>query len=241
MNNNEAKFLLRAYRPGGWDADDPAFAGALAQAHRDPELGAWLAREQAFDSAMAAQLGAIVPPPGLREAILTGASVSRASRGAQRWPVWLALAASVALLLGTGVMWRMRHATQMDPLTAFAMADARFEKPLYLGEPTNNLRRTLEDPATRLAGLSIDFATLRATGCHTLNFAGHDVLQICFNRGGQTFHLYMVQRDDFPQIAAPTEPHMMKQDGWAAMRWADAQHMYIVATIADPAALRALL
>src|ERR1039458_1792759 len=95
MNNNEAKFLLCAYRPGGRDADDPAFAGALAQARQDPALGAWFAREQAFDTMMASQLGSIAPPPGLREAILTGASVSRASPVARRWPVWLARAAGL--------------------------------------------------------------------------------------------------------------------------------------------------
>jgi hypothetical protein len=241
MNNNEAKFLLCAYRPGGRDADDPAFAGALAQARQDPMLGAWFAREQAFDTAMAAQLGSIAPPPGLREAILTGARVSRALHATRRWPVWLALAASVALLLGIGAMWRMRHARQIDPLTAFAMADARTETPLYRGEATNNLHRVLEDPATRLAGLSIDYPTLRATGCHTLSLAGHDVLQICFQRGGAWFHLYMVQRADFPQIASTTGPHIMKQDGWSALQWADAQHVYVVASSAGPAALQALL
>jgi hypothetical protein len=241
MNNNEAKFLLCAYRPGGRDADDPAFAGALAQARQDPMLGAWFAREQAFDTAMAAQLGSIAPPPGLREAILTGARVSRAPHATRRWPVWLALAASMALLLGLGAMWRIRSARQMDPLTAFAMADARTEAPLYRGEATNNLHRILEDPATRLASLSIDYPALRATGCHTLSLAGHDVLQICFRRGGIWFHLYMVQSADFPQIASTTGPHIMKHEGWSAMQWADAQHVYVVASSADPAALWALL
>jgi len=240
MNNNEAKFLLRAYRPGGRDADDPAFAGALAQARQDPALGVWFEREQAFDAVVAAQLGAIAPPLGLREAILAGASVST-PHAARRWPVWLAMAASVALLLGVGVLWRLRPAAQMDPLAAFALADAPTEKPAYVGEPTNNLHKMLTDPATRLAGLSIDFPTLRATGCHTLNLAGHDVLQICFERGGRWFHLYAVQRADFPQIAAPSGPRFMTHAGWSAVQWVDAQHMYVVASTADPSALRALL
>ena len=41
MNNQEAKFILGAYRPGGRDAVDPMFSEALAQAGRDPELRAW--------------------------------------------------------------------------------------------------------------------------------------------------------------------------------------------------------
>jgi hypothetical protein len=242
MNNNEAKFLLCAYRPGGRDADDPAFAAALAQARRDPALGAWFAREQAFDTVMATQLGSIAPPPGLREAILTGASVSRVPHSERRWPVWLALAASVALLLGLGAVWKMRSAKQMDPLMAFILHDAQFEKHGGFGEAAGDLQRMLENPATRLAsGLPVDFAKLRTTGCRTLSFVGHDVLEICFSRGGSEFHIYMAQSVDFPQVASTAGPHMMKRGGWSAMQWADAQHVYVVATAADPAALRALL
>jgi hypothetical protein len=242
MNNNEAKFLLCAYRPGGRDADDPAFAGALAQARQDPALGAWFACEQAFDTAMTAQLGSIAPPPGLREAILTGARVSRAPQAARRWPVWLALAASVALLLGIGAMWRIRSARQLDPLTAFILHDVQFEKHGGHGEAASDLQRVLENPATRLAsGLPVDFAKLRTTGCRTLSFAGHDVLEICFSRGGSQFHIYMAQSADFPQIASTTGPHIMKQGGWSAIQWADTQQVYVVASSADPTALRALL
>ncbi|HZL45889.1 MAG TPA: hypothetical protein VFC28_06650, partial [Opitutaceae bacterium] len=72
MNNEQARFLLRAYRPSGRDAGDPAFADALRQAQGDPALGTWFAGEQAFDAAVAAKMRALAPPAGLREAILTG-------------------------------------------------------------------------------------------------------------------------------------------------------------------------
>ncbi len=242
MNNKEAQFLLCAYRPGGRDADDPAFAGALAQAQHDPALRAWLAREQAFDGVVAAQLGVIAPPPGLREAILTGARVSRAPHTAWRWPVWLALAASVALLLGAGAIWRMRSASPMEPLTAFVLHDARFERHGGRGEAAGDLERVLENPATGLAaGLPVDFIKLRTTGCRTLSFAGHDVLEVCFERGGSMFHIYLAQRADFPQIASTNGPRMAKQDSWSAMQWTDAKYVYVVASSADPATLRSLL
>jgi hypothetical protein len=241
MNNNEAQFLLRAYRPGGRDADDPAFTGALAQARHDPALGAWFAREQAFDTVITAQLGSIAPPPGLREAILTGVSVSRASHATRRWPVWLALAASVALLLGASAMWRMHYAARIDPLVAFVLHDAQFEKHGGHGEATDDLQHLLENPATRLASLSVDSDKLRTTGCRTLSFAGHNVMEVCFERGGSMFHIYMAQRADFPQIASTSGPRMAHHDGWSAMQWADAQHVFVVASSADPAMLRSLL
>ncbi|HXA14803.1 MAG TPA: hypothetical protein VNW23_06710 [Opitutaceae bacterium] len=242
MNNNEAQFLLRAYRPGGRDADDPAFTAALAQARQDPALGAWFAREQAFDTVVAAQLNAIAPPPGLREAILTGVSVSRAPYTARRWPVWLALAASVALLLGGGALWRMRSASSMDPMMTFVLHDAQFEKHGGHGEAASDLEHMLENPATRLASLPIDYNKLRTTGCRTLNFDGHSVMEVCFERGGSMFHIYMAQRADFPQIASTAGgPLMANQNGWSAMQWADAQHVFVVASSADQATLRSLL
>jgi hypothetical protein len=33
----------------------------------------------------------------------------------------------------------------------------------------------------------------------------------------------------------------MTHAGWSAVQWVDAQHMYVVASTADPSALRALL
>ncbi|MBC8040705.1 MAG: hypothetical protein H7Y06_09195, partial [Opitutaceae bacterium] len=72
MNTNEAKFILRARRPDGRDDADPRFQEALEQARRDPALAAWMAREQAFDEAVAARLRAVEPPAGLRDAILAG-------------------------------------------------------------------------------------------------------------------------------------------------------------------------
>ncbi|MGH7997549.1 MAG: hypothetical protein ACREFX_14475, partial [Opitutaceae bacterium] len=96
MNNDEAKFILGGYRPGGRDAGDAAFAEALDQARRDPSLAAWLERSQAFDRAISERLKTVAPPADLRQAILAGGRLSRGSRPRRRsrsLPVWLALAA----------------------------------------------------------------------------------------------------------------------------------------------------
>ena len=77
MNNEQAKFVLGARRPGERDAGDPVFAEALKQAAGDPRLRAWHEREQAFDVALADRLRTAQPPAGLREAILAGARAGR--------------------------------------------------------------------------------------------------------------------------------------------------------------------
>ena len=67
MNNQEAKLILQAYRPGGRDTFDPLFAEALEQARRDPELQKWFAeRKQALDYANSIQTaGTAVAVPSI--------------------------------------------------------------------------------------------------------------------------------------------------------------------------------
>lgn len=70
MDNEEAKLILGSFRPDGADANDPAFAEALALAAEDRGLGEWLARERATDATFAAALGDVEIPEDLRDSIL---------------------------------------------------------------------------------------------------------------------------------------------------------------------------
>ncbi len=84
MNNDEAKFILAAYRPGGQDATDPLFAEALALASRDAELKGWLETQVSFDAAVSAKLREVRAPVGLRDKILADDHVSRRQRSSRR-------------------------------------------------------------------------------------------------------------------------------------------------------------
>ena len=77
MNNQEAKFILSAYRPSGEDACDAAFAAALEQVNRDPDLGAWFAEKRALDIATSEANSSILIPPDRRDKIIAGAKVRR--------------------------------------------------------------------------------------------------------------------------------------------------------------------
>lgn len=70
MDREEAKFILRAFRPDGADASDADFADALRLSAEDRELGEWLADERALDSEMARLMGAIPVPDDLKAKIL---------------------------------------------------------------------------------------------------------------------------------------------------------------------------
>ena len=77
MDKEEARFILRCFRPDGADAENPDFAEALAWAAKDRELGEWLARERASDAGFAKALVAVSIPASLREEILAGLAIER--------------------------------------------------------------------------------------------------------------------------------------------------------------------
>ena len=70
MDKEQARFVLRSFRPDGADVNDADFAEALALAMENRELGEWLAQERAFDSAFANALATVALPETLRQDIL---------------------------------------------------------------------------------------------------------------------------------------------------------------------------
>jgi hypothetical protein len=70
MDKEQARFILRSFRPDGADVEDRDFAEALALAAANRELGEWLARERAFDAAFANALASVELPETLRADIL---------------------------------------------------------------------------------------------------------------------------------------------------------------------------
>ncbi len=244
MNNVEAKFILQAYRPNGADAGDPAFAAALAQAQADPSLQGWLVREQAFDGAISAKLGTVPAPAGLREAILAGgrATTAGSARPARWWnqPLWLAAAASIAVIFAAGLALWPRQA---GAFTDFALADTRLSG-IHggHGQENNELQAVLNNPATRLGQpLPINFSNLHETGCRTVKFRGHDVLELCFKRDGVWFHCYIGRAADFPQFARNSSPLLADHGGVSLASWADAENVIVVVSKTGRKSLEALL
>lgn len=70
MDKEQARFILRSFRPDGADANDPDFAEALKLAVENRELGEWLAGERAFDAEFAQALASVKLAENLREDIL---------------------------------------------------------------------------------------------------------------------------------------------------------------------------
>lgn len=247
MTNEQAKFVLHAYRANGADAGDPTFAEALEQTRRDPALERWFAAQQAFDRAMCAKLGAVQPPAGLREAILAGGSVSGAhspvSRAWWRAPAFVAMAASLALLAAVSLALWPKGASAHAPLIDFALNDTlRNPHEGQHGKEAAEFQVLLSSANTRLGGgLPVDFQALRDRGCRTVTFEGRELLEVCFKRHGKWFHCYVARVEDFPAVAAKLRPTFRNEGKVSAGAWSDGRHIFIVASRAGQEAIRSLI
>ncbi len=77
MDKEQARFILRSFRPDGADAEDPDFTEALKLATENRDLGEWLASERAFDASFAEALGTVDLPETLREDIMACLAAER--------------------------------------------------------------------------------------------------------------------------------------------------------------------
>ena len=246
MNNTEAKFILSAYRPDGSDAADATFCAALAQAKADPALARWFELEQRFDRAMCAKLGEIVPPAGLREAILAGARVSAgptASRAWWRQQGWMAAAAGLAVFFAAGMLLWPGRAEAHGSLPEFVVADAQLSMGHGLEGGHHPDFESLFKPADMRLGrpVAMDFEALRRAGCRSISFAGKPVLEVCFERDGMWFHCYVVRRSDFPALGADSAPRIAQSGPSHIAQWADDDHVYLVVSKSGREALQRLI
>ena len=244
--NDQAKLLLSAYRPGGADATDPAFAEALAQAGRDPQLRAWLEESQRFDQAIAGKLREVAVPSNLRATILAGAQFSHPRRGWQSsrgWALAAALAvfaAAFALLRPDGARletWQTDSLAVLDKIeTGATSLDTEKQQPALL---VDWLR---EHAAPVPSIIPPALASHPTFGCKKFDSRGRPVSLICFNLGNEDqAHLFTTPRVGMKNEPPEKHPIFGKKHHWNLASWSSGGDIHMLATQIDETRLRALL
>lgn len=176
MDKEQAKFILRSYRPDGADVNDRDFAEALALAMEDRELGEWLAGERAFDAAFAEALATVELPETLRHDIL-------GCLAGQRGDFPQAEDALDAALIGALASIRPPAELRREILTAM-------ERSSSATFPPKSLWRRLALPTAAAAGVALAFTLTRNTSeTPAVAIAGRvpvDVVQASFIRAYQS-------------------------------------------------------
>lgn len=235
MNNDEAKLILQAYRPGGRDANDPLFREALEQAQRDPELARWFANEQVLDSRISTKVqGAIKPPAHLKLQLLVQRKIVRPVVW-WKMPAWqLAAAACLTLLVTLSMLW-------FKPAEQAQFAAYRSEMADFAGQKLDRLDLMSRDVAEvrRWLALKESHGDLvlpaglngrPSLGCRLLDWKGHKVSLVCFElENKQVAHLQVVDSAAFKD--APTESPVFNQVGSVTTAsWSRGGKTYVVAS-----------
>ncbi len=151
MDKEQARFILRSFRPDGADAADPDFADALKLAMENRELGEWLASERALDAAFANALVAVNLPEDLREDIMACMAAERGDFPQAED--------------GADAAWIGAMATIQPPATLRDSVLAAMDRTATMGEPSKiSVFRRWVIPLTAAAGIALAFLATRGPG-----------------------------------------------------------------------------
>jgi hypothetical protein len=236
MNNDEAKLILQAYRPGGQDAGDPRFREALEQTRRDPELAEWFANELKLDSRISTKLKAsITPPAQLKAQLLAQTKIVRPVVWWQKPVLRLALAACMTLLVTVAAVWFASSRGNAGGFENYRteMADFagnKLDRLDFRSRDVTEVRRWLtqkESHGDFVLTTGLDGRP--SVGCRVLDWKGHKVSLICFEMANrQVAHLLVIDRAALKD--APSESPVFNQlDGVATVSWSRGDKTYMVA------------
>ena len=244
MNKQEAKFILRAYRPDGSDADSPDFEEALALVRQDPEFAEWFACELKVDATIRQKLNSVPAPSDLKTQILVGHRIVRPVR----W--WtprqaLSLAASVLVLAAASAFFAGRQGKpDFDGFRNYAAnyMTTRFDE-FDFGDPdVRQIRQWLrkneghwdfEVPAA--------MKNLPAYGCKILEWSGRKVSLVCFQSAGKAVHLFVLDRADLPNAPPSGDVQFSRIGIWETANWSRDNKAYVLTGPGDRSALKRML
>ena len=240
MNEQEARLILQAYRPGA-GPDDPEVAAALQEAARNPELARWFAEEQAFDRAIAAHLGNVPAPFGLKTRILAQLG-SPAAPHRWSWAVKLAGVAALLFLL-TQVVSLFRPAIPKAQVSNYAREMVSFVR---LGgtldmesQDLGQIKEWLSKKEASPGFVPPRLAALQPLGCRLLSFRGQTVTLICFKRDNDRLaHLFVVDRAALPQMKSGAPPVFAGVGDWMTASWVENDRVYMIAVQGDRGAVQ---
>ncbi|MBL4576067.1 MAG: hypothetical protein JKY51_08215 [Opitutaceae bacterium] len=236
MDNQEAKFILQAYRHGGQDADDPKFAKALERAKRGPELNKWFEKERARDRAISNKLKTIKAPTELREQLHAGLRFVQSPAWWQR-PLFMGIAATLAVFIGITFAWPSNAApTEFSQLRSNAIQySSSFMNLDFQSKDLTSMKIWLEkNEAPIPRNLPINMEELSGMGCGKIGWRGQTVSIVCF----KNFDLYVLSHSDCPDAPKGKTPIFYSKEGISIASWQDESQLYILVHKGSEDALR---
>ena len=240
MTHEEAKYVLGARRANGGDDADPRLAEALRLAGEDPELRAWLEREQRLDRAMVSGLRRVPVPQGLRDRIVAGGRVTAFPRGASWAGRWWSILAAAAVVLASvvGFLQWPRPASGPEGLTAELgrFLDHEWDHAFDLREKDfGKVRDWLVARESRVEMKVPERLSCSPTyGCKVFTWRGVEATLVCFlpKETGDVVHVVSLPKAALPEFTAEA-PQYAAAGSWTTAMWRTGDRLYVAMTTAD--------
>ncbi|MCI0537210.1 MAG: hypothetical protein L0Z50_18485 [Verrucomicrobiales bacterium] len=247
MNRQEAKFILRAYRHGGQDADDPQFAEALELVKHDPDLAAWFANESLIDSRLQQKVVAAIPiPPDLKRRLLAAKHVVRPVVWWRRREWVTAAALALLLFCLAAVFWfAQRPTARLADLRQFAV-QASLQEAEHVTLRQSDLaqiRQWLsENQGAPDFVLPAGLLGRSPMGCRVLQWQGRNVSLICFQiDGDKHVDLFVIKQTAWADAKRDSKPHLARVNDYATASWSIGNKTCVLAGAAANADLHSIL
>jgi hypothetical protein len=235
MTPSEARRILQTHRPHTRDADLPEVAEAMTLVRNDPQLQAWFEEHQRVEESLRGKLRSVAPPADLRERI-AAASTPRTI------PLWgnpALKAAALIALLGIAVAWWFARPSASDRFADFRQRMvSSVLRSYHMDVETNNLAEVRG--FMERSGSPADFqipnglASLELAGGGRLQWRGHPVSLVCFDRGDDEMLFLFVLRRNAVADAPPTTPAPAQVNKLATLSWTGGDNVYLLAGLPEP-------
>jgi hypothetical protein len=233
MTPSEARRILQAYRPDTGDAELPEVAEAMVLVRRDPELRAWFEEHQRVEESLRRKLRSVAPPDDLRTRLTT-------PRPIPLWRYHVALkAAALIALLAIAIFWWLSRPSPPDRFADFRQRMvASVLRSYHMDVETNDVSEVRGFMAR--TGSPADFeipnglASLELAGGGRLQWRGHPVSLICFDRGDREMLFLFVVRRNAVADAPPAAPAPAQVNKLATLGWSGGENIYLLAGLPEP-------
>lgn len=247
MDNEQAKFILRSYRPGGLDAGDPVFLEALEHAARDPELAEWFRQERELDEALGVKLRGVTPPADLKASLLAARFAARASPWRSRL-TWASAVAAVLIILAalSGLFSRPAPTDTLAEFRADMLQKMSSDDMPHLDKLPAD-RQQLDTWLTEREGprgisLPAGLVGKAGVGCQMLGWRGSKVVFLCYEVSpGQLAHLFVIEKTAWPDLGSGGDPRIITDGKWSTASWVADGKTYVLAGTMSAQDVKALI
>ncbi|HIG31488.1 MAG TPA: hypothetical protein EYQ50_28240 [Verrucomicrobiales bacterium] len=246
MDKDEARYILESFRPSGEDSNDPGFREALNRVHLDPALEKEFSEQRLLDAAICRKIDESPVPKDLKMAILAGRKTippirSRGFAGA------ISIAAAIIFSVFTA-KFLINSSSSYSEFDGFRTVMTRdLSQPGFInlkvqGSEYSKLRAWLvgmQSPAPLVLPGSIEH--FPPMGCQTQNWKEGKVSLICFVKRGEMLHLFIIDRNTFPDLPGSESPLFAKTGRWSTAGWAEGEKSYLLASTSNLDSLRKVM